>query len=116
MKTVLSFISNSSSSSFIMYGSRIPREDFIKYASVKLNNAEEEIEKMLGNYSEIDFPNDPIQIVIDYEDDEYVYVGRSYENIGDDETGKMFKNSVKKEFQEHFPKVSPRHMEFEICS
>ena len=116
MKTVLSFISNSSSSSFIMFGSRIPKEDFIKYASVKLNETEEEIEKKMNDYGEIKFPNNSIEVVIDYEDDSDVYVGRSYENIGDDETGRMFKDSVEKEFKEHFPKVSPRYMDFEICS
>jgi len=116
MKTRLSFVSNSSTSSFIMYGINVSKEEFCQYVGKKNGKTPEDIETILENYGEIYLPkNDKMQIVVDYESD-YFVVGRSYDSIGDDETGKMFKESVKKEFKEHFTNKKPIHLEFEICS
>lgn len=119
MKIRRALVSNSSSSSFIIYGINISIDDVTKYA--KLNFSEnKDYQKILtkDDYEIIEFLNDTIpaiEFIADYEDDS-VYVGRSFETIKDDETGKMFKDSVEEFIKEHFPENKCSTIDFEICS
>lgn len=93
MKIRSGFVSNSSSSSFCIYGAEIDfdieeaaeklgiefdKDDFDEYVTL------EEISSKLG-----------LEIFTPYES---YYLGRSWSSIEDNETGKDFKNSVKEAF------------------
>jgi hypothetical protein len=90
MKTRKGFVSNSSTSSFLIYGTCVDSlEDSIKDQEV-LDAADksdyswelmEEVEKKYG-FS--------VRCPYDYD----YYVGASWSSIGDDETGKQFKERV----------------------
>lgn len=53
---------------------------------------------------------------LSYEDPEFVHIGREFKNIKDDETGKMFKDSVEEFIKESFRQSKCRTIDFEICS
>lgn len=118
MKIRNSFVSNSSSSSFIIYGIEISEEEVRKYADKKYSD-DKEYNNL--NKSEIfdivDFlqSNDSLEFVCDYECDDY-YIGRSFEKIRDNETGKQFKESVEKQLSEVFGKVKCRTIDITINS
>jgi hypothetical protein len=96
MKIRHGFVSNSSSSSFCIYGSQVEVEDLMKAAKAL------DIE-----FDEEDFDDYDIGEQIESKTDleyhsmmgEYYYIGRSYSNIKDDETGKQFKESVVNAFE-----------------
>lgn len=119
MKYHQNFISNSSSSSFIIYGINTSIDDVTKYAKSNFSeNSEYQKIALKDDYEIIEFLNDTIstiEFIADYEDDS-VYVGRSFETIKDDETGKMFKDSVEEFIKESFPQSKCRTIDFEICS
>lgn len=79
------FVSNSSSSSFLIYGISITRS---------------ELEKM-KNFDDWEFEKKTGLSV--YNRDYEVYIGESWDSIGDDETGKQFKESVQKKILEYIP-------------
>jgi len=88
MKIRTCFVSNSSSSSFCIYGTY-----FEELSEKKLNG------KIVKKLNELGFylgsgPNDL---------GDGIYVGRNATSIEDNETGKEFKNSTLKELQECFP-------------
>jgi len=92
------FVSNSSSSSFLIYGSIFDNEDLNriiqneelkKWVEEKDYNIEDDkhetISEFLSEKFKIDFQS--------YHPDEY-YIGVSYDNIKDNETGKQFKDNI----------------------
>lgn len=85
-KTRFGFVSNSSSSSFLIYGTNISNSD---------------LEKIEESGFDIDRLEDVGLDIhrMDYE----TYIGRSWDNIGDDETGRQFKESVQEKIRVHFP-------------
>ena len=95
MKIRNGFVSNSSSSSFCIYGTNI---DFDKFASkIKESNflslSEEQLDELVGNWELCEMVEGKTELSI-YQDDYNVWIGRSWSTVGDDETGKEFKNSV----------------------
>jgi hypothetical protein len=112
MKIRVGFVSNSSSSSFAIYGAMIDVKEIFK-AFVKnkiltqkeINNCKKEqsecellrygdyIKKLLG---------DDFSIEGDFEDISILSVGRKLESIKDSETGKEFKENTKKTLEKIF--------------
>jgi len=67
---------------------------------IKDTLTEEELEGIEENCCLTEYwcPETSLKVVEDY-DCETIYIGRSWSSIGDDETGKQFKNSVKEEVE-----------------
>jgi hypothetical protein len=108
LKTRLGFISNSSSSSFCIYGfpfeeDMISEEEIKKWAGKEYNEDYRDNDFDLYEFMEEKLKNTSLTLE---GSSEYVglYIGRSWDSIEDDETGKMFKNSVEKEAKEIFGK------------
>jgi hypothetical protein len=85
MKIRQGFVSNSSSSSFCIYG-----------ACVSDHFCEDEIEEMENKISAEGFE---VHYMCDYGG---IYVGRDWSSVKDDETGAQFKTSVEKSMKELF--------------
>jgi hypothetical protein len=101
MKTRTGFVSNSSTTSFCIFGVKIDKN--------KLNLPEEEMEKLdkytFYEYLEEEFNKNNMNfyIINDPDYDSEIYVGRSWSDIRDDETGRDFKLSIKNDFLKVFP-------------
>lgn len=88
MKTRSAFVSNSSSSSFLIYGT------YVNGKQIK------EFEERTGkDISELENDFDFYQM----ECSDGAYIGYSWSSVGDDRTGKQFKESVEKSLKEYFP-------------
>jgi len=97
MKIRNGFVSNSSSSSFSIYGAELSMEDIKRFLPEDIDTLEEpwrwdiewhslarDVEKALG---------EEFSCFYDYECPS-IYVGRELESLKDEETGKQFKESV----------------------
>ena len=84
MKIRQGFVSNSSSSSFLIYGAIIEGKDY------------DEMEEIMKDVEGFEWA-DPC-------DEGSQYVGKSWGDIGDNETGRQFKDSVEKVLKEKFGK------------
>lgn len=85
MKIRYGFVSNSSSTSFCIYGKLVSNNEFTE-------EKKDKIEK-IGLYTHYE------------QDGEGMYVGREFSTIKDNETGKEFKDSTLKLIQEIFPDI-----------
>jgi hypothetical protein len=91
MKIRTGFVSNSSSSSFCLYGVFLEDGDSLKeiFKNIQATENYELIEEITSLAShlglEVECPDGF----------NGVYIGRSFEGIGDNETGKQFKDSTK---------------------
>ena len=96
MKIRSGFVSNSSSSSFLMYGTYVDNEkieEIKQFPSLKKEFEDKDLEKY-------DIAEILVSLNKDLEsetmpDDEGFYIGISWDKVKDDETGKQFKNRVK---------------------
>lgn len=88
MKIRQGFVSNSSSSSFMIFGAYVTISDIIKSEDNDCDDVEVALE---GTGLTFSFG------ASDYHEE--VCVGRSYSSIKDDETGKQFKNDVEEKLE-----------------
>lgn len=91
MKIRRGFVSNSSSSSFCIFGSQVEPDDIIQLATcleIEFDKEDPEIYELCEDIS----CKSGLEYYIIC--GEYYYFGRSYSTIKDDETGKQFKDSV----------------------
>jgi len=98
MKIRSGFVSNSSSSSFLIYGAFLNSSDIKELLKLSEEEQQDELDYILQERTGFE-----VHAPIDDYDDGY-YIGRSYDSIGDDETGKQFKESVEKKLEEVFGK------------
>lgn len=102
MKIRNGFVSNSSTSSFCLFGAYIEEDEAIRVAKLldskfDANNVCEAGE-LIGTKLKLAYSNGP--------DGDYgLYIGRSPESLKDDETGAQFKQSVKTILAQYFPEV-----------
>ena len=97
MKIRNGFVSNSSSSSFIIHGAWINIDDVSKHLSEEDKAAAEK-----WGYEEVLYD---LPMFIYYNSDtEACAFGKSYSSIGDNETGKQFKDTIKKTLEDKFEK------------
>jgi len=89
MKIRKGFVSNSSSSSFHIYGAELDSYDFKQFL-IKMSVATEEEIDEDGLAEFVDLLDTDLQIYHWY-DAERVYIGRTYSSIEDGETGAEFK-------------------------
>jgi hypothetical protein len=105
MKIRLGFVSNSSSSSFLIYGMELDEEELLELAS-KINP---EIDP---EFYDEDILDDVLDVLYEKTDELKLdfknvcgisfYIGKSWDEVKDDETGKQFKESVEKILREEF--------------
>jgi hypothetical protein len=106
VKKRLNFVSNSSSSSFVLFGVGMNDDEFFSLCQSKLG--EDAVNNIIndpdsGNsYSELSKleKETGLEFIHDWEC-EYHLIGRQYKTIGDNETGLDFKNSVKNKLKAH---------------
>lgn len=91
MKIRNSFVSNSSSSSFCIFGTRLKDECIEKIKNGEDAYVADLIEKVMADKK--------LNLQIFPYGEDY-YVGRSWRNIKDDQTGREFKEDVKKQIIE----------------
>jgi hypothetical protein len=99
MKTRQGFVSNSSSSSFCIYGCYITSrdEDFARICAV----VSEKPEDHKSNLYELACCFNPKGLTVTPgQDGEYMVIGKSWASIGDDETGAAFKRKIRKELED----------------
>ena len=94
MKIRQGFVSNSSSSSFLIYGAEVSnhKEKLAeKFGLGELENSYELVDTIEGKTG---------LFVSSGSDGDSLYVGRSWSSVKDEETGLQFKQSVEKKFKE----------------
>lgn len=104
MKIRNGFVSNSSSSSFCIYGAYLDFDELVE--KVKASNllTEEKVEELEENdewYELEEIIGEKTNLEVYSSDDSY-WVGRSWSSIDDDETGRQFKESVKADIEKVF--------------
>lgn len=104
MKVRAGFVSNSSSSSFCIYGAEMDFEEMIE--KIKESNiiSVEDMERMEeeDDWCEVGEILEEKLGLSTYQSDDYFWIGRRWAEINDDETGSQFKDSVKTKLEEVF--------------
>lgn len=103
MKVRFGFVSNSSSTSFSIYGARIPMEEFCKVANINIEDRD-------AMYDEFECCSSSALDkhgleTVGWSEYSNVYVGASWENMKMDETRKQFQDRVEKAVKALFGEV-----------
>ena len=104
MKVRNGFVSNSSSSSFCIYGTEMDLGDLIE--KIKESNIlpEEELERMEEEdewYELGELLEEKLGLTT-YQSDDNFWIGKEWSSIDDDETGRQFKENVKAKLEKAF--------------
>ena len=102
MKVRNGFVSNSSSSSFCIYGKYFDSDELLE--KVKTTNflTEEELEEVENDdYELVEIIEEKTGLEV-YMDEDCAWIGKSWSYIGDDETGRQFKENVASEIEKIF--------------
>lgn len=96
MKYRNGFVSNSSSSSFCMYGVELDKDSFIKILDIhlKLTDDDREYIEEEGAFALLDIAERMDYRFITFIHDDYHWVGRDPFSIADNESGMDFRQSV----------------------
>ena len=93
MKIRNGFVSNSSSSSFCIYGICMNQSEMIEKIKDSLTeDQQQELED--DGYYLVELLESKTQLQV-YQDEDSIWVGESWTCVGDNQTGKEFKDSVK---------------------
>ena len=111
MKSRYGFISNSSSTSFLIYGycSEHKREDAIKIAkalNLEYNEEDDDYTDMFDKLAEVLNDKTDKTFYCYYPESDAVYIGVSYHQIRSDETGGDFRSSIETAIHEVLPEVT----------
>ena len=113
MKKRNGFVSNSSSSSFLLYGVEMEQNDFEEAAHEHMSEEdikESEEDGYIDTWNLCGFKNSPFPN-LNIENCESTYwIGLSWDTVGDDETGKEFKKRATEEVAK-FLKKDPEEIE-----
>ena len=102
MKIRNGFVSNSSSSSFLIYGATFEEEELMKAAKDNGQYTDEQFEEEdFFDYDEAEL-NLGKDIEIKNINGEIYYIGASWKSVGGNETGNEFKKRVKKALEKYF--------------
>ncbi len=103
MKIRLGFVSNSSTTTFCIYGAGVDESDVRKILIEKGIATQEGLDMYgIGEF----FPDEAmgdLDCIVDYEGN-YTYFGRYYYSIGENETGSQFKKDVEEKMKKFFGK------------
>jgi len=107
MKIRNGFVSNSSSSSFCIYGIETTYEDLISILEIKGINVSK-IKEELEYEGCIDNPNESFKDILDnsslsiyhFGEEDMTFIGRSFGSLGEDETPREFKTEIRKDLSE----------------
>jgi len=103
MKIRNGFVSNSSSSSFCIYGATLEFGEILEKLNESKYFTEKELEKFddddeIYEIGEFIRKKTVLSVHMDSENDS-IWIGKEWSTIGDDETGREFKESVKVEIE-----------------
>lgn len=101
MKIRNGFVSNSSSSSFLIYGIQMEESELLENLSLKQTDNEEDAYEDIYEVLDEAFRKTGMVYVCP-EGFDYWYIGRSWDEVKDNETGKQFKERVREEIKKVF--------------
>lgn len=107
MKIRNGFVSNSSSSSFLIYGTTMFRDEILKTLNTKHKEVNEEDDDSDDVYEVLEEALEGTKLDHHTPYDDSVYIGASWDAIGDDETGAQFKQRVQDQLKKVFGKELP---------
>ena len=99
MKIRPGFVSNSSSCSFCIYGVGLEQEDMLKMLKLE-DNEENEGKDTYELFEELEEIVKDLDLELNSMMGDCFYIGRSYSDIKDNETGKQFKDKVRQQLSE----------------